>query len=275
MSITSPGAWATLQRGVVRVSGSGAQAYLQSQLSQDLTSLADEAACWALLLSPEGRLGFLVRAVKVRDTDWLVLGPRGADDAIKARLKRFAIRVDATFELETWWHLVVGPNTQEVAGSFAIPSALESYGCSEWLTAEEVSLGGDREDYERAMQQHLALPSIDDSDVRESMVPAELGPSVMAQAVSFTKGCYPGQELVARIDARSALPPNPVVGIEASLALNDGEEILVGSDVVGSVLGTLVSNGEGSWRGLGVVKRSAVAERLAYRAGTLQTLPLV
>jgi tRNA-modifying protein YgfZ len=125
------------------------------------------------------------------------------------------------------------------------------------------------------MQQHRALPSIDDSDVRESMVPAELGASVIARAVSFTKGCYPGQELVARLDARSALPPHPLIGIASSVPLDDGEDILVGSKVVGSLLGDLVSDAGGSWRGLGVVKRAAVGEQLACKTGALQTLPLV
>ena len=97
MTISSSGSWAAQQRRLVHVSGPGAQAYLQSQLSQDLLPLEDSQACWAFLLTPEGRLGFLVRVIKVTAADWLILGPRDREDELLSRVKRFAIRVQASF----------------------------------------------------------------------------------------------------------------------------------------------------------------------------------
>ena len=274
MTISSSGSWAAQQRRLVHVSGPGAQAYLQSQLSQDLLPLEDSQACWAFLLTPEGRLGFLVRVIKVTAADWLILGPRDREDELLSRVKRFAIRVQASFELETWWHLISGPQGEVASGLWELPSQLKTLGCTEWLSRDEPLLSGERCDYEDAIRHHLVLPIIDDNDIRDSMMPAELGASMISQTVSFTKGCYPGQELVARVDARGVLPPHPVVGIESSQPLVENEEIFVGDDPVGHVLSDLVLDSNGSWRGLGVVKRAAIGNTLTCRGVALTSLAL-
>jgi tRNA-modifying protein YgfZ len=64
-------------------------------------------------------------------------------------------------------------------------------------------------------------------------IPAETG--VTGDAVSFTKGCYTGQELVERMDARHAAPPRRLVRIEAPVDLAPGGVLTLDGKQVGAV----------------------------------------
>jgi folate-binding protein YgfZ len=83
----------------------------------------------------------------------------------------------------------------------------------------------------------------------ERAVPAETG--WVSQAVSFTKGCYTGQELVARMDSRVAEPPRRLVRLSADAELTAGTPIEVDGAAVGSVTSAAGPVG------LGYVKRGA------------------
>ena len=88
-------------------------------------------------------------------------------------------------------------------------------------------------------------------EIDDRTVPAETG--WVAEAVSFTKGCYTGQELVARMDSRVADPPRRLVRI-AGASLQAGSPIVVDGAEVGSV--TSAADGIA----LGYVKRGARAD---------------
>jgi folate-binding protein YgfZ len=79
-------------------------------------------------------------------------------------------------------------------------------------------------------------------------IPAETG--VTGVAVSFTKGCYTGQELVERMDARQAAPPRRLVRVSAPADLADGATLTLAGKAVG-----VVTTSEGS-RALAYVNRS-------------------
>jgi folate-binding protein YgfZ len=69
-------------------------------------------------------------------------------------------------------------------------------------------------------------------------VPADAGRAVLDAAVSFTKGCYTGQELVERMDSRAARSPRPLRGLvlnERSAVPPAGAEVVIGGEVVGTV----------------------------------------
>lgn len=77
------------------------------------------------------------------------------------------------------------------------------------------------------------------ADIDERTVPAETG--WVSQAVSFTKGCYTGQELVARMDSRVAAPPRTLARLTVSEGTAPGAPIVVDGAEVGvvtSVAGT-------------------------------------
>jgi tRNA-modifying protein YgfZ len=81
-------------------------------------------------------------------------------------------------------------------------------------------------------------------------IPAETG--VTAAAVSFTKGCYPGQELVERMDSRGSIAPRLLQVVDVPVGAIVGDAIV--SD--GVEIGTITSVARA--RALAYVKRSAL-----------------
>jgi folate-binding protein YgfZ len=80
------------------------------------------------------------------------------------------------------------------------------------------------------------VPAMGD-ELDESTIPAEVGQWFIDASVSFTKGCYTGQELVARIDSRGSNVPRHlrVLAVEGDIEVPVGAEVVVGDTVVGRV----------------------------------------
>ena len=77
-----------------------------------------------------------------------------------------------------------------------------------------------------ALRVEAGVPAMG-AEVHEGTIPAELGQWVIDASVSFTKGCYTGQELVARIDSRGGNVPRPVRGLLLDGAASVGAAVLV------------------------------------------------
>jgi folate-binding protein YgfZ len=119
------------------------------------------------------------------------------------------------------------------------------------------------------------------AELTEATIPAEAGQWLIDASVSFTKGCYTGQELVARVDSRGGNGPRPVRGL-----LVDGDPAPVGAEVAvdGAAVGTVTSSGRSAALGavaLAVVGRGTeVGAAVEIRwpggstQGTLAALPL-
>lgn len=88
-------------------------------------------------------------------------------------------------------------------------------------------------------------------DIDERTVPAETG--WVRESVSFTKGCYTGQELVARMDSRVAEPPRRLVRITSDSTLSPGDAISVADAAVGTI--TSATSTEAGTIALGYLKR--------------------
>jgi len=199
----------------VRVVGPDAATYLHSQLSQDLRPLQAGQRTWSFVLQPTGKIDALVEVLRHGDEDFELRVDRGHGDALVARLDRFRIRVKA--------EVSVGE------GSSGDPVA---------YLAERVAAG---------------WPAMG-AEITESSIPGEL-PDIVAVAVSFTKGCYPGQELVERMDSRSAQAPRHLVRLDAPEGAAPGDPILVDGVEVG-ILTSVVGSAA-----LGFVKRGVELPR--------------
>ena len=200
---------ATATRAVIRVSGPDALSYLQGQLSQDIAAIDPGESADALLLSPQGKLEAYVR-VGVRSKEELVvdLEPEFGEIAL-ARLQRFKLRIKATLELSVEPMVMLrGPGSR----SRIAPGLTETTFAYlvEWPGLVGIDIVG----------QGAALPvGVDIGDpaalevarieagwplmgreLDEQTIAAAAG--VLDRTVSFTKGCYTGQELVARLDSR-------------------------------------------------------------------------
>jgi folate-binding protein YgfZ len=240
-----------LERDVVLVRGPDALAYLQGQLSQDLDALAVGATVPALLLQPTGKLVAWLRVTRTAD-DALVLDlDAGAGDEARARLRRFLLRTDATVEATRWSGLAVrGPGAAAAVGAPPADGALVLP--AGWPGVEGVDvLGPAGVDLGLPVASAAALEALrvecgvpaSGAEITEATIPAELGQWVVDGAVSFTKGCYAGQELVARIDSRGGNVPRPVRGLRLAdeSGLVAGAAVLVEGQAVGALTSVAMS----------------------------------
>jgi folate-binding protein YgfZ len=97
-------------------------------------------------------------------------------------------------------------------------------------------------------------------EITDKTIPAELGPAIIDRAVSFTKGCFTGQELVARIESRGGHVPRLLRRLVCDRALAPGDVLRTGGDD-GKVVGTVTSaaiGDDGTTVALGFVGRDVV-----------------
>lgn len=226
--------WVEVPRDVVRVSGPDALSYLQGQVSQELRPMAVGDRRWTFLLQPAGRVEVLARVQRTADDTFVFDVDGGYGDALVARLNRFKIRVRADVEPVPWRVLAVRGDDggDDLVGPDPEPPA----GVRE----------GTREELERARVE-AGWPAMGAEIVPGETIPSETG--VVAAAVDFKKGCYPGQELVERMDSRGAAAPRRLRILTVPAGARPGDPIEYEGKEVGvltSVVGT---------RALGYVKR--------------------
>ncbi len=218
-------------RDVVSVTGPDARSFLQSLVSQDLDAVSPGEGAHSLLLQPQGKLTADLRALMIDpETVWCDVD-NGIGSLLAEALNRFRIRVKA--EVSARPDLGVlrlrGDGVDAVlagAGAPARPDAAHAH--VEWagarlvradwgatpgadlvgpvavvddLAALLVSAGGEwlaADAYETARVVHgVPLQGV---DIDDATIPQEA--ELEIDAVSFTKGCFLGQELVCRIDTR-------------------------------------------------------------------------
>jgi folate-binding protein YgfZ len=196
------------RRDVVLVTGPDALGYLQGQCSQDLAGLGETEAADALLLSPQGKLEALVRVTRLADDRFAVDVDGGFGDVVVARLQRFKLRVAVEVTAVAWSVVSLrGPRSAEVAAAAVGVEAVVPWawggavGCDLLGPAATVPEGIGRvsDAVAAALRVEAGVPMMG-AELDERTIPAEAG--LTERAVSFTKGCYTGQELVARLDAR-------------------------------------------------------------------------
>lgn len=188
-------------RGFVLVTGSDAFSFLQALVSADLDGLAVGDAVHSLLLTPQGKLDVDFRLVRVGDDAWLDCDP-GLGAQLAASLNRFKIRVQADVVDRTGEFGMlsfIGPDAAEVApGVRRVPTSWghDLIGPRAELPVPAVVISPPAYEAWRIEQGILVQPF----DLDDSTIPQEA--FLEQDAVSFTKGCFLGQELVCRIDSR-------------------------------------------------------------------------
>ncbi len=210
-----------LQRDVITATGTDARTYLHSQLSQDVAGMRVGETRQSLLLQPTGKLDGIIRVTCVEGETFVLDVDPGCGDAVLARLNRFKIRVKVELSLgrESW---VAVRNV-----ATPIPGSLPAWRCDGSAvdlrsgTAPAELKQGSSDDYEQA-RIIAAWPTMR-VDVTESSIPAETG--IIDVAVSFTKGCYPGQELVERMDSRGSIAPRQLRYVNICVDAVVGQEV--------------------------------------------------
>ena len=213
--------WCEIPRDVVQVQGPGAAGYLQSQVSQELRPVDVGHSVWAFLLQPTGRVEVLVRVWRIADDTFVLDTDAGFGEAMIARLNRFKIRVDAVVTPLAWRCIAVRGTGEHPDGSVV------AWGDGYDLLGEEPAAPahvppGDALQF-LAARIDAVWPAMGAEIVPGETIPAETG--ITDRAVSFTKGCYPGQELVERMDSRAATAPRSLQRLTAGEAAELGARI--------------------------------------------------
>lgn len=261
-------------RDVVTAVGSDAAEYLQGQISQDVDSVAVGASRWSLVLAPQGKVDALFRLTRAAEDRFHLDVDAGWGEPLRARLQRFLLRMDVTFELETWDHHAYRGSRPDPPAAAVIAAPVE------WLGQPGVDLLGphlddpaaDVERLDDAGYRRLRIEAgvpVMGSELDDTTIPAEAGD--VDQWVSFTKGCYTGQELVARIDSRGSRTPRSLHRLRGGGAAPDpGTPIAVDGQPAGSL--TSVAPTEDGWVALGYLKRGIGADADADVAGSSATI---
>ena len=216
---------------MVVVGGPDATSFLQSLVSQDLDAVADGTGAHSLLLSPQGKLEIDFRALRVADEWWLDCDS-GFGARLAERLGRYRIRVDVVIEDRTAGSALLEVRGPAAAASIAAATGVDvpdgnhahaAWGScrivrADWSTMPGVDILGPAPEVHDVRDLLLAagvepfargaydVVRIDAGvprlgvDIDEATIPQEA--FLERDAVSFTKGCFLGQELVCRIDSR-------------------------------------------------------------------------
>jgi folate-binding protein YgfZ len=155
---------------LVALHGPDAVSYLDSQCTQDLAALAVGASAETLVLDPSGTVVAVARATRRSPDDLVLEVPTGVGTALRTRLERFALRTEVAFD-----------------GPLASPE-----GAAAWFDGESARV-------------RLGIPG--PAELARGLAAHGLGAALRDRTLSFTKGCYPGQELVARMQSRGASAP--------------------------------------------------------------------
>ena len=216
-------------RDAAVVEGPEAAAYLQGQLSQDVVALAVGDSSWSWLLAPAGKVDALVRVARPGDERFVVDTDARWGDVVVNRLTRFKLRTRADVAATSFDVLAVRGDRPEGAALAALWSPVEEAVDLLDGPAPGRQLGDDEWEAERIT---AGVPAMG-AELTERTIPAETG--LVPLTVSFTKGCYTGQELVARIDSRGGHVARHLRLLRSERPLAAGSDLTAGGKVVGSV----------------------------------------
>ncbi len=182
MSVTSRAAVVRRPRSFVRAAGPDAEDFLQRMLSNDIAALGVGDACDALLLTAKARLIAPVRVLRRGSDDFLLLTEPELGETVRTQLlrTRFAAKVELEPEEHESWLVLGGDEVldERPDGDEASPAEFER-----WRIEAGIPRWG--------------------AELDDRILPAEAG--LTETHVSFTKGCYPGQEPIARQHYRGKL----------------------------------------------------------------------
>ena len=197
--------FAWLEIGVLQLTGSDRIPFLHGQCTNDVRGLAVGASCRALILNAKGQIEFDILVLRQAD-DLLIFCPLGLEQELFDRLKRYIIFDDVRMVISSDWRLM------HLISDFSAALLTLETSAARWESNRGFGIGQDilfsvsklpifkllpLENLELARVK-AGLPQAH-SDAFLGLLPQECG---LEFAVSYKKGCYIGQEIMARLEAR-------------------------------------------------------------------------
>ncbi len=254
------------ERGKLALSGGDAKSFLQGQVSNDVESLAPGEGCYAAFLTPKGKMLGDLRILDAGD-ELLLDTERVALQELFNMIRRFSIGYDVVLHkrtLERGLLSLIGPASEVVAGADQLPASEHAHVLLEVgerpARAVRTDLGvdllcdvADVEALAQALRAAGAIPVDEDIaeclrvergrprygiDLDDTVIPQEAG--LNERAVSLTKGCYVGQETVARLYYRGK-PNRHLRGLRLSAPALHGDQVSYEGRPVGQLRSIAVS----------------------------------
>jgi tRNA-modifying protein YgfZ len=234
------------------VRGSEAADFLQGQVSNDVEALEPGSGCYATVLSHKGKLRTDLRVLRNADSFWLDTEAIG-HAVLEHMLRTYSLGRDVQFEDVTESRALlslVGPAARErldpapPAEEHAFVSGEHGVYVASQFGVDVIAPAGTTLDVEPVSEEAAECLRIEAGrprlgyDMDADTIPQEAG--INERAVSFTKGCYVGQETVARLHYKGK-PNRHLRGLRLSEPAERGSEILLGERVVGKLGSTCVS----------------------------------
>ena len=265
---------------VLEITGSEGAEFLQGQLTNDVEALEPGTGCYAALLDRKGKMRSDMVVLRLAPDSILLVLPVATAGEVGGHLDTYRIGRDAEVARREELAItsVIGPRTAEVLGgvplgpehthrtlrlaerdALAVTSAggADLIAPAEALDAVEEWLGGRGAEPVSAgaaaiLRVEAGRPAFG-AEMGNDTIPQEAG--INARAVSFEKGCYIGQETVARLHYKGK-PNRHLRRLRADGPLAAGAAIMLGDREVGKV-GTAVLSPASGWLGLALVRREA------------------
>jgi folate-binding protein YgfZ len=190
-------------RSLWRLTGPDAARYLNGQITSDVTVLADGHASYAAVCTAKGRMEGDV-SIALHGGEFYLDADDVLHESLGARLEKYLIADDAVFEdISAEWKLshVFGATPPPTStGGFVIAYARFGLpGHDVWTPGPNATVLGENveADVIETLRLEHGLPRWD-AELTTTTLPPEAGPH-MLEAISYTKGCYVGQETIARL----------------------------------------------------------------------------
>jgi folate-binding protein YgfZ len=281
------------ERACIEVRGADAASFLHGQLSRAVDTLESAHAPLAAWCDARGRVRALVRVVRLEDR-FLLLTERDVVATVVQKLRMFVLRAAVAIERNEAWHVAALVDGSGLASSAALSpdtprDALVVHGELRWVRVGpglwqvlgtraavegfDASIARGNEAIAALAEIRLGVPAIR-AAVADRYVPQMLNLDRL-DAVSFDKGCYPGQEVVARVQHLGSVKRRMrrYASDSAFAPPSPGTEI---ATAAGQPAGELVraAPAEHGFEALAVVEDAAAADELVVAGARIREQPL-
>jgi tRNA-modifying protein YgfZ len=283
------------ERGKLALTGAEMKGFLHGQVTNDVERLEPGDGCYAAFLTPKGKMLGDLRILDAGD-ELLLDCERVALQELFNMIRRYKLGREVELHkrtLERGLLSLIGPDARRVAGASELPEAEHAHraarigGAAVRLIATDLGVdvlcdAADTEPVAAALIAAGAVPATEDAaevrrvetgrprygaDLDETVIPQEAG--LNERAVSFEKGCYVGQETVARLHFRGK-PNRHLRGLRLSGPAEPGDELRLGEKRVGA-LGSVVESPRHGPIALAIVRREAQpGDTVAVGAGDVR-----
>ncbi|MFZ7344317.1 YgfZ/GcvT domain-containing protein [Avibacterium volantium] len=190
------------QYRVISVQGVDAEKFLQGQLTCDVNRLADGQSTLTAHCDPKGKMSSVFRLLRENAEQFYLIIRHALLPSALDNLKKYAVFSKVAFAEQDWQ--VIGLLDKQKCGAISADFCLEigQSACVMLLnkTAQQIDFTGEIAQWEHAIMQ-AGYPILSPESQNE-FIPQALNLQCIEQAISFQKGCYIGQETVARAKYR-------------------------------------------------------------------------